>query len=154
MNMPVLRSIYRYPIKGLSAQSVPEVELESGRPFPFDRLFALARPGVPVDEDDPQWAKKGLFVMLMLDEALAQVRSVLEVETNRLTLFEGERPLLAADIGTPAGRAEVEAFFAQLVPTLRGAPKLVRSRGSHFMDKPENVLSLINLATVRSLEEQ
>ena len=30
----------------------------------------------------------------------------------------------------------------------------MRSRGGHFMDKPENLVSLINLATVRSLEEQ
>jgi GntR family transcriptional regulator/MocR family aminotransferase len=29
---------------------------------------------------------------------------------------------------------------------------LVRARNGHFMDKPDNVISLINLATVRSLE--
>ena len=34
------------------------------------------------------------------------------------------------------------------------APALVRSAGGHFMDKPDNVISLINLATVRSLEQQ
>ena len=33
-------------------------------------------------------------------------------------------------------------------------PTLVRARDGHFMDKPDNVVSLINLATVRSLEEQ
>ena len=31
---------------------------------------------------------------------------------------------------------------------------MVRSQGGHFMDKPDNVLSLINLATLRSLEER
>jgi len=40
------------------------------------------------------------------------------------------------------------------VPALREPPRLVRSRGGHFMDKPENLVSLINLATLRSLEEQ
>jgi GntR family transcriptional regulator/MocR family aminotransferase len=29
----------------------------------------------------------------------------------------------------------------------------LRSRGGNFMDKPDNVISLINLATVRALEE-
>lgn len=152
--MPIIKGIYHYPIKGLSAQALPAVTLEPGKPFPRDRLFALARPGVPVDEDDPKWAKKGLFVMLMLDEALAMVRSVLDVDSQVLTLFEGDRPRLRADLGTPAGRADVEAFFAGLVPTVRGLPRLVRSRAGHFMDKPDNVLSLINLATLRSLEEQ
>jgi GntR family transcriptional regulator/MocR family aminotransferase len=37
---------------------------------------------------------------------------------------------------------------------LPAPPTIVRSRGGHFMDKPDNVISLINLATVRSLEEQ
>jgi GntR family transcriptional regulator / MocR family aminotransferase len=41
-----------------------------------------------------------------------------------------------------------------LLPTLPAPPVLVRSRGGHFMDKPDNVISLINLATVRSLEQQ
>ena len=48
------------------------------RPFPFDRVFALARPGVAVTAEEPKWAKKGLFVMLMLDEALASVRTHLD----------------------------------------------------------------------------
>jgi GntR family transcriptional regulator/MocR family aminotransferase len=40
------------------------------------------------------------------------------------------------------------------VPTLRAPPALVRSHAGHFMDKPDNVISLINLATLRSLEER
>jgi GntR family transcriptional regulator/MocR family aminotransferase len=152
--MPIVRGIYRYPVKGLSAQSVPGIQLEPGKPFPFDRVFALARPGVPVDQEDPKWAKKGLFIMLMLDEALAQVKTHLDPETMRFTVLNGNAQILAVDLATPDGRAEVEDFFHRLVPSLRGAPRLVRSREGHFMDKPDNVLSLINLATVRSLEDQ
>ena len=48
----------------------------------------------------------------------------------------------------------VEDIVWQLVPALRSAPVLVRSPDGHFMDKPDNVISLINLATVRSLEQQ
>ena len=49
---------------------------------------------------------------------------------------------------------KIENFFWQLVPTLRGPPALVRSAGGHFMDKPDNVISLINLATVRASKQQ
>ena len=66
--MIAVSKIYRYPIKGLSAQPLSNVALEAEKPFPHDRIFALARPGAPIDSDDPKWAKKGLFVMLMLDE--------------------------------------------------------------------------------------
>ena len=43
--MPVVTGLYRYPIKGLSPQPVAAVRVEAGKPFPFDRVFALARPG-------------------------------------------------------------------------------------------------------------
>src|SRR5580704_2450429 len=152
--MAVVRELYRYPIKGLSAQSLPSVGLAAGRPFPGDRVFALARPGAPIDSDDPQWAKKGLFVMLMLDAGLARVRTHLDVETLRFTATQGGRSIAEASLADESDRAALEKFFWQLLPALPAPPTLVRSRAGHFMDKPDNVISLINLATVRSLEEQ
>ena len=151
--MPVLKNIYRYPIKGLSAQPLVRVELEARKPFPHDRVFALVRPGAPFDINDPRWGKKGLFVMLMLEEALARVRTTLDVETLQLTITQDNRQLLIADLNDDEARAKVADIFWQLVPALRSAPTLVRSPDGHFMDKPDNVISLINLATVRNLEE-
>jgi GntR family transcriptional regulator/MocR family aminotransferase len=106
-DIPVVSSIYRYPIKGLSAQPLSRVVLEAGRPFPADRM-----------------------------------------------LVQGNREILTADLDDEDDCARVEEYFHRLVPTLRAAPRLVRSPGLHFMDKPDNVLSLINLATVKSLGEQ
>jgi GntR family transcriptional regulator/MocR family aminotransferase len=154
-SMAVVSGIYRYPVKGLSPQPLRGIHLEAGKPFPFDRVFALARANAKIDPAEPQWAKKGLFVMLMLEEALATVRTRLDIETMRLTVSDPDGvTLLGADLETPAGRADIETFIERLVPTLRGRPVLVQSRGGHFMDKPDNVISLINLATVRSLEER
>ena len=161
--MRTVSGIYRYPIKGLSAQSVRGVELVAGKPFPFDRVFALARPGVGIDAESPRWAKKGLFLMLMLEEALATVETHLDVDTLQFTVLRGSRPLtdgaedeclLCADLGSAEGRERTEAFFARLVPGLATAPRLLRSPDGHFMDKPDNVISCINLATVRSLEAE
>jgi GntR family transcriptional regulator/MocR family aminotransferase len=152
--MQIVRGIYRYPVKGLSAQPVSGIELEAGKPFPFDRVFALARPRVPIDEYDPKWAKKGLFVMLMLDEGLAKVRTEIDPESLIMKAWRGSEEVFCADLNAAEGRAEVECFFRGLVPALGGEPKLVRSRSGHFMDKPDNVISLINLATVRSLEDK
>lgn len=158
----VVHGIYRYPIKGLSPQAVHSVELEAGKPFPFDRIFALVRPNLAIDQAAPRWTKKGLFLMLMLDEALAQVRTHLDLETQQLTVFalpladgiERDECLLSADLKTHAGRHAVEAFFRAQVPTLRATPKLVHAGDGHFMDKPDSVISCINLATVRSLEAE
>jgi GntR family transcriptional regulator / MocR family aminotransferase len=152
--MPVLKNIYRYPIKGLSAQPLQQVLLQAKKPFPHDRVFALVRPGAPFDASHPKWGKKGLFVMLMLEEALARVQTTLNVDTMKLTIMQDNHQLIIADLNDEEDRARVEEIFWQLVPALRGAPTLVRSPDGHFMDKPDNVISLINLATVRSLEEQ
>jgi len=150
--MPVVTGLYRYPVKGLSPQPVETVPVQAGKPFPFDRIFALARPGTRMNAAEPKWAKKGLFVMLMLDEGLASVRTHLDEATLELTVLDGDRPVLAAGLADADGRARVEAFFHRLVPSLATPPTLVRARDGHFMDKPDNVVSLINIATVRSLE--
>ena len=152
--MPVLKNIYRYPIKGLSAQPLSRIDILAKKPFPYDRIFALVRPGAPYDTSQPRWGKKGLFVMLMLEEALARVKTTLDVETMHLTITLDNHRLIVADLNDEAARAKVEEIFWQLVPAFRSAPTLVRSPDGHFMDKPDNVISLINLATVRSLEEQ
>jgi GntR family transcriptional regulator/MocR family aminotransferase len=91
--------------------------------------------------------------MLMLEEALARVRTTLDVETLQLTITQDDHQLIVADLNNENARTRVEEIFWQLVPGFRSAPTLVRARDGHFMDKPDNVISLINLATVRSLEE-
>lgn len=151
--MPVLRGLYHYPIKGLSAQPLRGVELVAGKPFPNDRIFALARPNSPIDPAAPTWCKKGLFVMLMLDEALARVQTHLDPETLAFTARGGDGDF-TADLGDAEDAGRVEAYFHRLLPALAAPPRLVRAQGGHFMDKPDNVLSLINLATVRSLEQR
>jgi len=152
--MPLVKGIYRYPVKGLSPQATQSVALAAGEPFPHDRIFALARPGAPIDPVEPKWAKKGLFVMMMLDDGLADLRTHFDVETHHLRIMRGNEQLAFADLEDEGGRATVEALIHRQVPTLREPPRLVRSRGGHFSDKPENLISLINLATVRSLEDK
>ena len=152
--MPIVTGIYRYPIKGLSAQPVIDIELEAGKPFPFDRVFALARPGAAVDPAEPKWGKKGLFVMLMLDEGLAEVQTTLDIDTLHLKITQAGAHLLSADLHTTQGRAAVEAFFTTMLPKFTAPIKLVQATNGHFMDKPDNVVSLINLATLRSLEQK
>jgi GntR family transcriptional regulator/MocR family aminotransferase len=152
--MPIVKGLYRYPVKGLSPQAAPSVTLSAGQPFPHDRIFALARPGASIDPVEPKWAKKGLFVMMMLDDGLADLRTHFDVDTHWLRVMRGNEQLAHVDLEDESGRATIEALVHKQVPNLREPPRLVRSRAGHFSDKPENLISLINLATVRSLEER
>ena len=150
-----VEALYRYPVKGLSAQRMDAVCLAEGRPIPFDRVFALARPNGAVTPEDPKWAKKGMFVMLMLDERLASVVTHLDEASLRLEARDHQgRLLLEANLAEAAGRSAAERFFQGLAPGLPRPPSLVQARGGHFMDKPDGVISLINLATLRDLESR
>jgi GntR family transcriptional regulator/MocR family aminotransferase len=153
-SMALVTSIYRYPVKGLSAQPLAQADLEAGKPLRYDRVFALARPTAPIDRDNPKWAKKGLFAMLMLDEGLARVSTHLDVDTLRLSVRRGNQQVASGSLGDAQDCQALENFFWTLLPNFSAPPVLVRSQGGHFMDKPDNVLSLINLATVRALEKQ
>ena len=125
--MIAVSKIYRYPIKGLSAQPLSAVALEADKPFPQDRIFALARPGAPIDRDEPKWAKKGLFVMLMLDEGLARANTELDLDSLRLNIKQGNREVAAGRLTDETDRERLEQFFWQLLPALPSPPILVRS---------------------------
>ena len=121
--MPVLKSIYRYPIKGLSAQPLTRVDIEAKKPFPLDpHLCSGAPAGRRTTSGSRDGARKAYLVMLMLEEALARVRTTLDVETMQLTIAQDNRQLLVADLNDEGERARVEQFIWQLLPTFRSPP--------------------------------
>ena len=91
--------------------------------------------------------------MLMLDEGLARVTTELDLGDLRLTVRRKGQVAISGRLDVEDDRRALEAFFWTLLPNFPAPPVLLRSRGGHFMDKPDNVISLINLATVRALEE-
>lgn len=151
-HMAVVKSLFLYPVKGLSAQPLAEAPIRAGQPFAHDREFALLRPNAPIDPVEPKWAKKGNFAMLMLDEGLARAHTHLDCETLRLSVEGPGRRKLEGALDREDERRAFEDYFLSLLPGFPAAPRLVRARGGHFMDKPDNVISLINLATVRAVE--
>ena len=150
--MPSITGLHRYPIKGLSAQPLACCEVEAGRPLRDDRIFALVRPGAPVDIAEPAWAKKGQFAMLMLDEQLASVQTFLDTTTLNFSVARNDDVVVKGNLADPTDCETFERFFWTLLPGFPSPPRLVFSKSGHFMDKPDSVISLINLATVRDLE--
>jgi GntR family transcriptional regulator / MocR family aminotransferase len=144
-------ALYRYPVKGLSAERLPRVELVTVGTFPADRQFALLRSDAALDPAAPAWLPKTHFLMLMMHEALATVRTRYDATNERLSVdaAHGTRHF---DVGTSEGRAAVETFFHELVPGPR--PRWVSAAGHSFSDKPNKYVSLINLASLRELERR
>jgi len=149
-----IRAIYRYPVKGLSAESLPQVALAPDRALPQDRRFAIARAAVrPGDPMEAGWQPKSAFYQLQRDERLAQLRVAFDDDTDQLVLFRHGRQVAQGKAGDPLGRTLLTQFLtAFLASAGQGTPRLVEARGFAYTDVSDPLISLINLASVADLE--
>jgi uncharacterized protein YcbX len=154
-------AIYRYPVKGLSAEKMERVALVPGECLPHDRRFAIALASTEFDSHNPEWLPKTKFVMLMRDEKLALLQTGFDTETGVLTIAENGRELLCERLTEPAGCLAVGEFYADFLgPKVDGPLRVVEAPGHAFADarrKPnatsDKYVSLINLASIAALEK-
>ena len=149
-----IRAIYRYPVKGLSAESLPQVALSPDRALPQDRRFAIAR--APVRPGDPAvegWQPKSAFYQLQRDERLAQLQVAFDDDTDQLVLLRHGRQVAQGKAGDPLGRTLLTQFLtAFLAAAGQGVPRLVEAKGFAYTDAPDPLISLANLASIADLE--
>jgi uncharacterized protein YcbX len=152
--MPItVRSLYRYPVKGLTPDALSHVELEAGQTMPADRKYAIENGPGRFDPAAPRHLPKITFLMLMRDERLASLRSSFDDATETLTLLREGKQVARGKLDTPLGRSMIEQFLAAYMKAeLRGAPKIVSAEGHSFSDVPAKCLHIVNLASVRDLE--
>ncbi len=146
--------LYRHPVKGLTPEPLERVELTAQRGLPHDRRFALSFGGAPVDPDArSQWLPKAKFFTLMRHERLAQLRTSFDEATGVLTIERGGKVVARGNITEPLGRTLIEEFFAAFLGAeARGTPRLLEATGHMFGDHTDDLVSMINLASVRDLE--
>lgn len=145
-------SLHRFPVKGLSAEQLSEVWADAGETLPFDRAYAIENGPGAFDEAAPRHLPKVAFLCLMRDERLAALRTEFDGET--LTISRDGMVLARGALGTTEGRAAIEAFLAlDMAAELRGRPRVVTAARHSFSDVKEKCLHLINLASVRALEQ-
>lgn len=148
-----LTHIRRYPVKGLSAEELAAVEVRPGETLPNDRRFAIAHGASRFDPNAPEWHPKRQFLVLMTHERLAQLSTRFDDDTGILTIERDGRPVARGQITTPLGKDLITQFLAAFMDKdTQGTPKLVEAPGVSFTDQERNVLSLINLASLRDLE--
>jgi hypothetical protein len=148
-------AIHVYPVKGLSPQPLDSVELSPGDPLPHDRRYAIENGTSPFDPAAPAHLPKIHFLMLMRNGLLARLRTVFDPATTVLVIHEGGREAVRGDLSTAGGRAAVEAFLARYcADELRGPPRILEAPGFSFSDTSGRVVSIINMASVRALEQR
>jgi uncharacterized protein len=147
-----IASIYRYPVKGLTPEPLPSVELSPGQTLPFDRAYAIENGPGRFDPQAPRHLPKITFLMLMRDERLATLRSKFDDATQTLTIFRDGKQVARGQLSTPLGRQLIEQFIAAYMKSeLRGAPRIVFADGHSFSDVSAKCVHIVNLASVQEV---
>jgi uncharacterized protein len=149
-----IAAIYRYPVKGLSAESLASTRLTVGETIPADRLYAIENGPSGFDPAAPTYLPKQRFLMLMRNARLARLKARFDAATHVLAIELEGASVARGDLRTPGGRASIERFFAQFcADELRGPPRVLHGNRHSFSDVARKVVSIINLASVASVEQ-
>src|ERR1700674_7475 len=128
-----IAAIYRYPVKGLSAESLASTRLTVGETIPADRLYAIENGPSGFDPAAPTYLPKQRFLMLMRNARLARLRARFDAATHVLAIELEGASVARGDLRTPEGRAGIERFFAEFcADELRGPPRLLQAAGHSF----------------------
>ena len=146
-------SIYRYPVKGLSPEKLPEVALTPGQTLPGDRRYAIENGPSGFDPAEPKHFPKIKYLMLMREERLAALDTRYDDAGGTLSIRAGDTEA-SGDLRTADGRAAIEGYFAaHFADELRGPPRVLQADGFSFSDVAAKVVSIINLASVAAIED-
>jgi uncharacterized protein YcbX len=145
--------LYRYPVKGLTAEALDQAEVETGGAIPWDRAFALAQGDSGFDPAKPEWLPKWNFLGLMKNAKAALLFSVFDPGSKILRIRAPDGSGVEANALTPAGRERIGAFLTgYLGEEARGQPVFHHVPGHVFGDQRTPVVSLNNLASLKDYE--
>ena len=149
-----LNSIFRHPVKGLSAEPLKSVRLTAGRALPNDRRFALALFSKAKEVAPETWLPKSNYLMLQKNERLAQLETHFEDDKDMLYISRRGNQVASGNLSDRIGRTTIENFFSAFFKNdIQSRPKLVEAVGAHTLsDHKSPVISILNLASVKDLE--
>jgi uncharacterized protein YcbX len=145
--------LYRFPVKGLTAEALESTEVEAGGTIPWDRAFALAQGDSGFDPARPEWHPKSHFLCQMRNARAARLFSIFDPKTGTLLIRAPDGSAVSENALSETGRSVIGAFLADyLGEEARGTPHFVHVKGHTFADQRGKVISLINLASHRDYE--
>ncbi|KAA0580403.1 MOSC domain-containing protein [Azospirillum sp. B21] len=150
-----LTAIRRYPVKGMSGQDLTAIDLTAGQAIPLDRHYGLLHGPAALDTETEGWRLPSDFFTLDRTEKLAALQTEFDEETRALIIRRGGRQVSRGRLDQPMGRTLLEQFFAAyLAGIVPGMPRLIEAQHGAFGDSEEPSVTLLNLASLRDLEER
>jgi len=149
-----LLSIARFPVKGLTPQSLDEAQLTPDQPIANDRRFALAHGSSAFDAAAPAFQKKAHFLTWIRNPPLAALDCSFDATGTKITIKKDGKVLVQeADLTSPLSRPTIEKVVLEHIGPegTRGSVKLAEAPGAWFADVPDPYLSIQNTATLAEL---
>lgn len=151
-----VESLWRHPVKGFTPERLEEAVLTAGAHFPCDRLFTVEDGPSGFDPSAPSHISKMRFTVLARLPQVAAIRTRYDEAAGVFTATHPEFGEVQARLASPAG---AEAFADWLAKVLGEAARgplrvLAAPAGHRFMDSRAGFVSIINLASLRDMEEK
>lgn len=149
-------ALYRHPVKGFTPERLSQVELAAGACFPCDRLYAVEDGPSGFDPAAPDHVSKMKFTVLAKIPRVARARTAYDEASGVLTARAEGQADFAGDLRGDPGRRGFEAWLATLLgDEARGPLRVIAGPGAHrFMDSRSGFVSVVNLASVRDLQDR
>lgn len=145
--------LYRFPVKGLTAEALETAEVGTGGCIPWDRAFALAHGDAGFDPAAPAWLRKTNFLCQMQNAKAAALFSFFDPRSGMLAIRAPDGSSVVENALTEAGRERIAAFLADYMgEEARGTPRFHYAPGHMFSDQRDKLISLINLGSLRDFE--
>lgn len=149
--MITVKSIQRYPMKGLSPERLREAAIGKGGTLPADRAFAIENGPSGFDAAAPGWLPKAKFLCGMKNPKLSLLEARYDDPSGMLTVSTPDASV-TGDLKKAEGRAAIEAFLSVFMgDEQRGPLRILSAEGHSFSDVSKKVVSFINLASVAEI---
>ena len=148
-----IESIYRYPIKGLSGESLDRIALSAGCVISGDREYAFARSNITFDPANPQYIEKKHFLSLVREKKLAELKTKFNNTSKKLSISRHGSVLIEVNLSSSRDCKRIDDFFVEYLnmPATK-QPHIVTAldgpKKHSFSDVPDKAISLINLSSV------
>jgi uncharacterized protein YcbX len=153
MSTASVEALFRYPVKGFSAERLETAGLLPGETILNDRAFAIENGASGFDPGNPAWLPKVKFLCLMSIPELAALETRFDDASSRFSLRAPDGRQVSGDLRTPEGQEAVVSFLEGFLQTgKRGPLRVLRAPGHSFSDVAAKVVSLINLASAQEIE--
>lgn len=150
-----LERICRYPLKGFAGQDLLHVRLTEGRGVPFDRQLAIVSGNRPETPGAGKWIPSRAYVQNTVFDDLLTIDCIFDSDTEFVDLKKPDGRKVRIELGNTSSFVEANETLGTWFEAGPHAKigLVEQSSEAGFWDFTDSTISIINLTTVRNLEQ-